>query len=113
MELTVPIILTEWFQRYLEKEWVSVKDRRDRDRVRKFLEKFDLDDRILKQTGWIYSLSERNCQHFAKYLLETLIERGWSDPKRKRELWSMEGWLLEFAHRNTALLNAFDKAGCM
>jgi hypothetical protein len=44
-------------------------------------------------TGRLYGLLSRNCQDYATYLFDTLLEQGWCDKRRLHYDWDPEYWL--------------------
>ena len=83
--------LNEWLQHYVNEKFERITKGKSGSSLKKFMKNVDLNGTVRK-TGFIYDLFERNCQHYARYLLTNILRRNWRDPKREGQPWDANNW---------------------
>jgi hypothetical protein len=79
--------LEEFLDHHYSREWHKALAKSKR-AFNKHVDKFGKGD-----SGGLYSVLSRNCQDWAVYLLDNIVDQGWGDPRRQREAWDPKRWL--------------------
>ncbi|CAH0046602.1 unnamed protein product [Clonostachys solani] len=84
---TAQIVLEEFLDHHYSREWHKALAKSKR-AFNKHIDKFGNGD-----SGGLYSVLSRNCQDWAVYMLDNIVDQGWGDPQRRREAWDPKRWL--------------------
>ncbi|CAI6090617.1 unnamed protein product [Clonostachys chloroleuca] len=84
---TAQIVLEEFLDHHYSREWHKALAKSKR-AFNKHIDKFGKGD-----SGGLYSVLSRNCQDWAVYLLDNIVDQGWGDLQRQREAWDPKRWL--------------------
>ncbi|VUC32671.1 unnamed protein product [Clonostachys rosea] len=84
---TAQIVLEEFLDHHYSREWHKALAKSKR-AFNKHIDKFGNGD-----SGGLYSVLSRNCQDWSVYMLNNIVDQGWDDPQRLRQVWDPKRWL--------------------